>query len=179
MWNGNSGQDTAGANDHLGMSAGARARMRKREVDVYRYYDDGGRPGVGHCTWGPGILAHRGPCTKEELGRPVGQAEMDAEFARRLARSEREVRSGVRKQPLSQAQFDALVSLAYNAGARGSRGTWKLVEKGDMEGAAINIKKMTKTTINGRLVVARGLVSRRAEEAAPFLAPSRWNKDLA
>lgn len=67
------------------------------------------------------------------------------------------------------AQFDALVSLAYNAGARGSRGTWKLIEKGDMAGAAANIKKMTKTTINGKLVVARGLISRRAEEAAPFM----------
>lgn len=154
MLNRNGGPGAAGVNDHLHMSAGARLRMRKREVDVQRYYDDGGRPGTGHCTWGPGILAHRGPCTKEELARPVSKVEMDAEFARRVAISEREVRGGVRTQPLNQAQFDALVSLAYNAGARGSRGTWKLVEKGDMAGAAANIKTMTKTTINGRLVLA-------------------------
>lgn len=162
----------AGANDHLHMSSGARLLMRRREVDVQRYYDDGGRPGVGHCTWGPGILAHRGPCTKEELSRPVSKAQMDAEFTRRVAVSEREVRGGVRTQSLNQAQFDALVSLAYNAGARGSRETWKLVEKGDMAGAAANIKKMTKTTINGKLVIARGLISRRAEEAAPFMVQS-------
>jgi hypothetical protein len=44
-------QAQAGANDNLNMSPDARARMRKREVDVFNYYDDGG-PGRGHCTWG-------------------------------------------------------------------------------------------------------------------------------
>jgi GH24 family phage-related lysozyme (muramidase) len=161
-------QAAAGANDSLNMSPEAKSRMRKREVDVFNYYDDGG-PGRGHCTWGPGILAHRGPCTKEELAKPVSQAAVDAEFARRVAKAEREVRRGVRKQALNQAQFDALVSLAYNAGARGCRGTWRIVEKGDLKGAGANIKTMIKTTINGKLVVARGLISRRAEEAMPFL----------
>jgi GH24 family phage-related lysozyme (muramidase) len=163
------GQATTGTNDSLSMSPEARARIRKREVDVFNYYDDGG-PGRGHCTWGPGILAHRGPCTKDELAKPVSQAAVDAEFARRVAKAEREVRSGVRKQALNQAQFDALVSLAYNAGARGSRGTWRLVEEGDLKGAGTNIKTMIKTTIKGKLVVARGLIPRRAEEAAPFLS---------
>lgn len=156
-----------GANDSLSMSADARTRMRRREVDVFNYYDDGG-PGRGHCTWGAGILAHRGPCTKEELARPVSQAEIDAEFSRRVAKAEREVRSNVKKKALNQDQFDALVSLTYNAGARGSRGTYKLVEEGDFKGAAANIRQMTKTTIKGKKVVARGLVSRRAEESAPF-----------
>lgn len=165
---------TIGANDSLSMSPGARARMRKREVDMHKYYDDGG-PGRGHCTWGAGILAHRGPCTKEELSRPVSQAEVDAEYARRVAKAEREVRSNVRKQALSQEQFDALVSLTYNTGARGSRGTYLLVEKGDFKGAADNIRQMTRTTINGKKVVARGLISRRAEESAPF-APETGKK---
>jgi len=164
-----------GANDSMTMSADARARMRRREVDVFSYYDDGG-PGKGHCTWGAGILAHRGPCTKEELARPVSQAEVDAEFSRRVAKAEREVRSNVRKQPLNQDQFDALVSLTYNAGARGSRGTYKLVEQGDFKGAAANIRQMTKTTVNGKKVVARGLVGRRAEESAPFAAPEAAKK---
>ncbi|MDB5791383.1 MAG: hypothetical protein JWQ80_1407 [Massilia sp.] len=47
-------------------------------------------------------------------------------------------------------QFDALVSLTYNAGARGSRGTYKLIEKGDFKGAAANIRQMTRTTIKGK-----------------------------
>lgn len=170
-----SSEATVGANDGLSMSPDARARMRKREVDVFNYYDDGG-PGRGHCTWGPGILAHRGPCTQEELAKPVSQAAVEAEFARRVAKAEREVRSNVRKQALNQAQFDALVSLTYNAGARGSRGTYQLVEKGDMTGAAANIKTMIKTTIKGKKVLARGLISRRAEESAPFAAAETANK---
>lgn len=167
----NSGQtasrEASGANDGQSMSPAARARMRRREVDVYNYYDDGG-PGRGHCTWGAGILAHRGPCSKEELGKKVSQAEVDAEFARRVAKAEREVRRNVRRQELSREQFDALVSLTYNAGARGSRGTYNLIEQGDFKGAASNISKMTLTKINGKQVVARGLISRRAEESAPF-----------
>ena len=149
--------------------------MRRREVDVYNYYDDGG-PGKGHCTWGAGILAHRGPCTKEELARPVSQAEVDAEFSRRVAKAEREVRINVKNQSLNQDQFDALVSLTYNAGARGSRGTFKLVDKGDFKGAVANIRQMTKTTINGKKVVARGLIGRRAEESAPFIASETAKK---
>lgn len=158
-----------GANDSLSMSPEARARMRKREQDVFNYYDDGG-PGKGHCTWGPGILAHRGPCTKDELAKPVSQAAVEAEFARRVAKAEREVRRGVRKHPLTQAQFDALVSLSYNAGARGSLGTWTLIEQGDLKGAAANIKTIITSNVNGKKVVRRGLISRRAEEAAPFLS---------
>jgi GH24 family phage-related lysozyme (muramidase) len=87
-----------------------------------------------------------------------------------VAKAEREVRSGVRKQALNQAQFDALVSLAYNAGARGSRATWRFIETGDLKGAGANIKTMIKTTIKGKLVVARGLIQRRAKEAAPFMS---------
>jgi GH24 family phage-related lysozyme (muramidase) len=125
-------------------------------------------PGKGNCTWGPGILAHRGPCSKDALKKPVSQAEVEAEFSRRVAKAEREVRSHVHKQALTQEQFDALVSLTYNAGARGSRSTYKLIEKGNMTGAAANIAMMIKTTVNGEKVVARGLISRRAEESAPF-----------
>lgn len=173
------GQSTAqtglGANDSLSMSADARARMRRREVDVYNYYDDGG-PGKGHCTWGAGILAHRGPCTKEELARPVSQAEVDAEFSRRVAKAERAVRGNVKKQALNQDQFDALVSLTYNAGTRGSRGTYQLVDQGDFKGAVKNIRHMVKTTVNGKKVVAKGLISRRAEESAPFSVPAAAKK---
>ena len=40
--------------------------MRNREKAVCHYDDDMG-PGKGSCTWGVGILAHAGPCTKDEL----------------------------------------------------------------------------------------------------------------
>jgi GH24 family phage-related lysozyme (muramidase) len=142
--------------------------MRQREVDVFSYYDDMG-PGKGNCTWGAGILAHRGPCTKEELGKTVSQAEVDAEFSRKVAHAERIVRRNVATHALNQSQFDALVSLTYNAGERGASGTFDLVDSGDFKGAASNISKMIKTTVKGKKVIARGLIPRRKEEAAPFM----------
>lgn len=141
--------------------------MRRREVDVFKYYDDMG-PGKGNCTWGAGILAHRGPCTKDEIGKMVSQAAVDAEFSRRVAKAERDVRRNVTQQALTQAQFDGLVSLTYNTGAQGASGTYDLVDSGDLAGAAANIVTLIKTTVKGKKVVARGLIPRRAEEAAPF-----------
>lgn len=155
-------------NEGLSMSTEAKARMKEREVPVLHYYDDGGKTGQGHCTWGAGILAHLGPCTAEELARPVSSAEADAEFSRKVAKAERQVRNGVKKHALNQAQFDALVSLAYNAGPGGSMGTWRLIEGGNLDGAARNIKTIITSKINGKRVIRRGLISRRAEEAAPF-----------
>lgn len=90
---------TPSVNAGMEMSPEARARMRRLERDVFKYYDDMG-PGKGNCTWGPGILAHRGPCTKEELARPVSAAAVEAEFARRVAEAEAGVIRKVRVQKL-------------------------------------------------------------------------------
>lgn len=49
---------TPSVNEGMKMSPEARARMRRRERDVFNYYDDMG-PGKGNCTWGPGILTHK------------------------------------------------------------------------------------------------------------------------
>jgi lysozyme len=107
-------------NAGMTMSAAARTRMRRRERDIFTYYDDMG-PGKGNCTWGVGNLAHQGPCTKDELAKPVSAAAVEAEFARRVADAEAGVVRQVRTQKLTQDQFDALVSLTFNAGVRGSR----------------------------------------------------------
>jgi hypothetical protein len=120
---------TPSANAGMRMSPEARARMRRRERDVFNYYDDMG-PGKGNCTWGPGILAHKGACTKEELASPVSAAAVEAEFARR-------------------------------------------VDTGRPAEAASKIRAMTSTHVNGKKVVARGLISRREEESAPFQAAAK------
>jgi GH24 family phage-related lysozyme (muramidase) len=158
---------TPSVNEGMSMSPEARARMRRRERDVHKYYDDMG-PGRGNCTWGAGILAHKGPCTNKELAAPVSGAQIEAEFSRRVAVAEGGVRRNVRKRKLTQDQFDALVSLAYNAGVGGSNHTFELVDNGEFAKAAANIRRMTSTTVNGKQVLARGLIARRAEESAPF-----------
>ena len=164
-------------NSKLRMSSAGKARLRKNEDPKYYYYDDGGRPGRGNCTWGIGTLAHKGPCTAAELKTKVGPAEVEAAFTSRIADAERIVRRKVSRQALSQEQFDALVSFVYNAGVRGAENALWLADHGDFKGAASAISKtiyMTVRTKRGRKkVVAHGLIGRRAEESAPFRAPSK------
>lgn len=159
-------------NSKLSMSNAARARMREREDPKAFYYDDGGRPGRGNCTWGIGILEHLGPCTAEELKREVSAAEIEASFASRVGEVERIVRRRVTKQALTQEQFDALVSFTYNSGGRGAAKVLSNVDDGDFKAAASGISAaiyMTVRTKKGsKRVIARGLISRRAEESAPF-----------
>lgn len=163
-------QAASSPNATMKMSPGARARMRATEKAVYRYYNDMGTK-RGNCTWGAGILAHKGVCSQDELAKKVSAAMVDQEFERRVAEAERAVRRGV-SVPLNQAQFDALCSLTYNTGAKGARDTFRFVNQGDFAGAAANISAMIKVGLveNGRkkFVTAPGLIKRRAEESAPF-----------
>lgn len=153
------------------MSPDGRARLRATEKAIYRYYNDMGKS-KGHCTWGIGILAHKGVCTKEELGRKVSGEMVDQEFERKIAETEAIIHRNISVE-LDQAQFDALCSLAYNAGAKGSRTTFAFVNKGDYAGAAANMALMIKVQVvekgKKKYVIAPGLIKRRAEEAAPFL----------
>lgn len=164
-------------NSKLKMSSGARTRMRQRETAQFRYYDDGG-PGRGNCTWGIGTLAHRGPCTSEELARPVSAERVEITFSEKVAEAERVVRRRVTRTMLNQEQFDALVSFTFNAGQRGAESVLAKVDKGDFRGAAAGISRtiyMTVRTKKGnRRVVARGLIPRRAEESAPFRATGEY-----
>ena len=154
----------------LKMSPDARAGMRDTEKAVYRYYNNMGK-NKGHCTWGVGVLAHRGVCTADELGKKVSVKQVDQEFERRVAEAERAVRRNI-NVPLTQAQFDGLCSLTFNTGPTGASETYALVNKGDFEGAAANMSRLIKVTVveggKKKLVIAPGLIKRRAEESAPF-----------
>jgi lysozyme len=152
------------------MSSIGRLQMQNHERRMMKYYDDGG-PGRGNCTWGIGTKAHNGPCSTAELARKVTDADVDREFASRLRVAERGVERNV-KATLTQAQFDALVSLAYNVGVPGSSEVFELINAGNFDRAADKIASMTygHQVRKGKRVRVfyRGLVSRRIEEAAPF-----------
>ena len=152
------------------MSPEGRARMRATEKNVYRYYNDMGK-NKGHCTWGAGILAHKGVCSEEELGKKVTVEMVDREFNRKIAEVERAVHRNV-KVALNQAQFDALCSLTYNLGPTGAHDTYTYINAGDFDAAARNISKLIKVEIKvkgkKKLVIAPGLIKRRKEESAPF-----------
>lgn len=157
-------------NATMRMSSAAKANMRFTEKSIYRYYNDMGKT-KGNCTWGAGMLAHKGICSEDELKQKVSANLVDLEFERRVAEAERLVRRKT-SVALNQAQFDALCSLTYNAGIKATRGTYDLVNQGDFAGAAANMSRMIKVEIHDggkkKYVIAPGLIKRRAEESAPF-----------
>ncbi|MDC8760549.1 lysozyme [Janthinobacterium fluminis] len=156
-------------NATLSLSPEARRRMRTQREGVVRGYYNDGHGNRGHCSYGIGILVHRGPCTAEELGRPLTSAQIESSFANAIREAEHAVRRNVTNQALTQAQFDALVSYSYNTGARGAHDTFQRVDRGDLRGAGRLIMSNTYSTQRGRRVLMPGLVQRRVEESAPFL----------
>jgi GH24 family phage-related lysozyme (muramidase) len=130
---------------------------------------------ANHCTFGVGTLVHHGPCTDEELHRPVTAAQVDAQLARRVHSAEAAVRLAVSHAALSQAQFDSLVSFVYNVGARGAATALAAADRGAPSEAAThitaNVYVHPRDAQGLRLapVLVPGLVNRRQGEAAPFV----------
>lgn len=158
------------ANETMRMSANGIAALRHREGAVLRYYNDA----ANHCTYGVGTLAHLGPCSPEELLRPVTLLEVDTQLAIRVRDAEDAVRRGVRNTQLTQDQFDALVSFTFNVGAAGARATLAAANRGAPREVAThmnsNIYVHPRDANGRRLAPVRlpGLANRRREEALPF-----------
>lgn len=88
--------------------------------------------------------------------------------------AEGDVVMAVGDQALSDNQFAACVSLAYNIGGRAFHNSTvaKCLRRGDYTGAANAFKRWNKVRdANGKLVVSAGLTRRRAAEVALFLTP--------
>lgn len=100
-------------------------------------------------------------------GLSITAQEADERFARRMSREfEPAVRRAV-QAPLTQRQFDALVSIFYNAGveAMTSSTLVRLLNLGDFAGAASQFPRWNKS--GG--VVMKGLQRRREAERLIFL----------
>jgi lysozyme len=113
-------------------------------------------------VWTIGV-GHTGDDVKS--GLTISAAQSEALLRKDLTRFEKGV-SRLVKVPLTQHQFDALVSFAFNLGlgALGRSTLLRLLNAGDYEGAADQFKRWNKA--GGRVLA--GLVRRRAAEAALF-----------
>lgn len=131
------------------------------------YPDPGSKTGEPWTIgWG-----HTGPEVKPGLVWTQQQA--DDAFVEDIRRFERDVLSLV-KVPLTQGQFDALVSFAYNVGSDidadtiaeglGDSTLLRKLNAGDYDGAALEFRKWNKN--DGK--VMRGLTRRRAAEECLF-----------
>ena len=148
------------------MKLGAKGRALIQSFESCRLtaYRDGG--GVWTIGWG-----HTGPLVAEGLTWP--QALADAMFEHDVANFEKGVTDLV-KVPVTQNQFDALVSFAYNVGldidadtlaeGLGDSRLLRFVNAGRFAEAAQEFPKWNKD--NGKVV--KGLTRRRAAERALF-----------
>ena len=121
-----------------------------------------------HDKWTIGWGHTQGVRQGDEISREQAQMFFEDDVAWAVAAVNREVKVG-----LTQNQFDALVSFVFNVGeANFKRSTLlKKLNRADYDEAAQEFPKWNKQRQNGKLVVLRGLVRRRAEEMEYFLAP--------
>lgn len=105
-------------------------------------------------------------------GMTITPQQAEELFKARLPEFENAVRSSV-KQPLTQNQYDALVSLAYNIGANGFKksGIVRMLNLGDYQGAADKLLEYSKERDpkTNQLRFNQGLLNRREKERAMFL----------
>lgn len=108
-------------------------------------------------------------------GKPVkkgmkleSEAQADELLAFDVAAREKTVAKLV-KVPLSQGEFDALVSFEFNTGALAQSTLLTLLNAGDRVGAANQFPRWNKGAVGGRKVVLAGLTRRRRDERALFL----------
>jgi lysozyme len=121
-------------------------------------------PGTGAEPWTIGY-GSTGPDVKP--GLCISQEEAERRLRRDLERFERAVTRLV-TVPITQEQFDALVSFAFNCGPENlARSTLlKRVNNGEPTAAAAEFRRWNRAA--GR--VLSGLTKRRAAEAALFLS---------
>ena len=125
-------------------------------------YDDG----VGVWTIGFGTTVYPNGI-KVKKGDTCTEAQAKAFMAHDLKKFEAAVNNAV-TVPLSQNQFDALVSLAYNIGTNAFSGSTlvKKLNSNDFRGAA----DQSDVWVNAGGKRMQGLVNRRAKEKALFLS---------
>ncbi len=123
----------------------------------------------GHCTIGYGHLVHEGNCNgnaaESEFKNGISESKADELFTQDLIKFEKAVRK-ISKVNLYQYEFDALVSLLYNAGANflptGAPKLYKYLNNGDYDKAASEFLDITNNNTSG-------LVKRRKAENQMFL----------
>ena len=127
---------------------------------------------AGKWTIGYGITASAGIGVDPKPGMRVTEAEAEAHLRKALEKFAGQIRPAI-AYPINENEFGAFLSLTYNIGPGGFRGSSALrhFNAGDKERAAAAIKLWNKATVNGKRQVLRGLVNRRADEVRLFQSP--------
>jgi len=138
------------------------ARIKRHELlRLKAYLCPAGVPTIG---WG----STRGVA----MGMVITEQQADARLVSDLATAENAIEKHV-KVPLTQNQFDALVSFVFNVGVKNFQPSTllKLLNSGKYDAAADQLQRWchAKDPKSGKVGVLPGLVKRRAEEKEVFL----------
>jgi lysozyme len=146
------------------------AAIERREGRKLKAYQDG----AGVWTIGVGHTAAAGDPRPHE-----GMTITDQECSEILKRDLKPVEHTVMRtmvtpvyDELTQNQWDALVSLVFNigGGAYQKSTLLKLLNEGDIMGAADQFLVWDKITVNGKKQTSKGLHNRRVDEREQFLS---------
>jgi lysozyme len=136
------------------------------------YLCQAGKPTIG---WG-----HTGTVTRADVGKKtITQQEAQRLFEADVARFVYAVNqfTSPNTERLTQNQFDALVSLAFNIGVDGFKGSTaaRLVREWKLAGVPAAIRMWNKVTdpVTKQLVVSQGLVNRRNAEVILWNDPDQ------
>jgi len=153
------------------LSSSGFAHIKKYEGFSSKLYNDGGK-NKGHCTIGYGHLVHKGTCNAQKHSynksylSGITKKQGSVLLRQDVLVAERAVNRLV-KVPLTQNQFDALVSFSYNVGSGNLSASTllKLLNKKDYAKAAEEFKKWKYS--NGKILP--GLPIRRKSEKSLFI----------
>lgn len=141
------------------------AFVGRHEGTALQLYNDP----AGHCTVGIGHLVHHGRCDGRTSEIPfkngITKERAFALLQQDAAIAERSINSHV-KVPLTQAQFDALVSFAYNVGVGAFEGSTLLRKLNAGQKSAVPNELDKWVNAGGRRLP--GLVARRKDEGRLF-----------
>lgn len=139
--------------------AGLRLIKDFEDLRLDAYYCQSGVLTVGYGHTGEDVFE----------GQCITPDKADQLLADDVARCEKYIKAYVRV-PLTQGQYDALVSFIFNCGSTAFHGSTLLVRlnEGDYKAAAKEILRWNKGTVRGQKVVLPGLVRRREAEKEMF-----------
>jgi len=156
------------------MAIGAKAEelIKKFEADDINKYLDAYIDPVGIPTIGYGSIYNYDAKRKVKLGDSI-TVEKAIEWLRKETKTIAPQIKALVKVPINQNQLDSLTSFVYNVGigAFKSSTLLRLLNSGAPKSeVAAQFDRWNKGTVNGQKVILPGLVRRRSEEKALFLA---------